>query len=102
MYRCYLICNGRIAWGEYLDCITCDEARAAARALLMSHPQSNSFTGTEVWKGATLVHRDECDDETGEPHQIASPFETAEATMYPTWRPTTARPIGMSVMMAHA
>ncbi len=55
-----------------------------------------------MWKGATLVHRDECDDETGEPHQIASPFETAEATMYPTWRPTTARPIGMSVMMAHA
>jgi hypothetical protein len=103
MYRCYLIRNGRIAWGEYLDSPTTDEAKASARALWMSHPNGNGFTGIEVWKGATLVHRDEWHaDQAGTPSPIASPFETAESTIYSTWRPTTARPIGMSVVMAHA
>jgi hypothetical protein len=99
MYRCYLIRNGRIAWGEDLDCDTTDDAKAGARALWISRPDSNSFTGLEVWKGATLVHLDGC--RAGEPCPIASPFETGESTIYSTWRPTTARPIGMSVMMTH-
>jgi hypothetical protein len=98
MYRCYLIRAGRIAWGEYLDCNTTDEARAGARALWMSHPQSNGFAGIEVWLGATMVHREY---QAGKPAPIASPFETAESTIYPTWRPTKSRPIGMSIM-AHA
>jgi hypothetical protein len=94
MYRCYLIRNGRIVWGENLDSPTADDAKAAARALWMSHPDSNDLTGIEVWKGATLVCRVE---QTGKPDPIASPFETAESTIYSTWRPTKARPIGLSV-----
>ena len=102
MYRCYLIRNRRIVWGQYLDCHTDDEATASARALWTSHPNGNSFSGIEVWMGATLVHREECyADETGKPEPVASPFETPESTIYSTWRPTTARPIGMSGM-AHA
>jgi hypothetical protein len=97
MYRCYLIRNGRIAWGEYIDFPTTEEAKLGARALWKSHPEGNSFTGIEVWKGATLVYGDEDHaDQAGTPEPIASPFETAESTIYATWRPTEARPIGMS------
>jgi hypothetical protein len=99
MYRCYLIRNGRIVWGENHDCHTTEEAKASARTLLMSHPHCNSFTGIEVWKGTTLVYRAEL--RSAQAASIASPFDTAESTIYPNWRPTKARPIGMSVM-AHA
>jgi DNA-binding XRE family transcriptional regulator len=99
MYRCYLLRNGRVAWAEDLDCHTTDEARACAQALLKSLPQGDGSTGIEVWKGATLVHRDECQaGQAWKPGPIVSPFETAESTIYSTWRPTTARPIGMSAM----
>ena len=100
MYRCYLIRDGRIAWGEYLECPTTDEAKALGHALRNSRGRSDSFDGIEVWHGESLVYND------GEPRdstaQTSSPFETAESTIYRTWRPTTARPLGMPVMMAHA
>ena len=99
MYRCYLIRNRRIVWGEYLDCHTTDEAAAAARTLWMYHPKCNSFDDIEVWHGATLIHRGECHtNEDGKSDPIASPFDSPESTIYRTWRPTTARPIGLSVM----
>lgn len=87
MYRCYLIRNGRIARGEDIDSPALDEAIAVARAMFGG--------GFEVWRGGALLHS-ERSDEMIDP--IASPFETAESTMFPTWRPTKARPIGMSIM----
>lgn len=93
MYRCYLIRDGRIARGEDIDRPTFEEAIADARATFGSD--------FEVWQGASLVHREKRHGRHDRPGPVASPFETAESTMYPTWRPTRSRPIGMAVM-AHA
>jgi hypothetical protein len=60
MYRCYLTRNGRIAWVEYLDCSTAEEAKANADTLIMMPRDGDSFTGFEVWKGISLVCRAEC------------------------------------------
>jgi hypothetical protein len=94
MYRCYLIRNGCIAWGEYLDCNTTEEAKILGHTLWDSHPQSDSFDGIEVWHGQSFVYSDGMCPTV----QTVSPFDTPESTIYPTWRPTTARPIGMLVM----
>jgi hypothetical protein len=88
--------KGLIVWGEDLDCNTTDEAAVSSRALWDSHPQSSSFDGIEIWHSQFLVYSD--GETTRSTAYTFSPFQTAESTIYPNWRPTKARPIGMPML----
>jgi hypothetical protein len=94
MYRCYLIRNGRIALGDDVDVDTLANALAHGRRLMTSRSARGTFSGMEIWSGATLVYSDTgYAGESGPAAAIVSPFQTAETTILPNWRPSLARPI---------
>ncbi len=94
MYRCYLIRNGRIALGDDADVDTLANALAHARRLMASPSAGGTFSGMEIWNGATLLYSDTgYAGESAAPAAIVSPFQTAESTILPNWRPSLARPI---------
>jgi hypothetical protein len=94
MYRCYLIRNGRIALGDDADVETLANALAHGRRLMASRCAGGPFCGMEIWSGATLVYSDAVyAGESAAPAVIFSPFQTAESTILPNWRPSLARPI---------
>jgi hypothetical protein len=92
MYRCYLIRNGRIVRGDYLDAATLEQAVTDARRLMAMHLRCGPFSGMEIWSGTALVYSDTpYGDTTGAPTPIDSPFDTPDTTMLPNWRPTLGR-----------
>jgi hypothetical protein len=92
MYRCYLIRNGRIALGDDVD--TLAHALDHGRHLMASRSAGGPFSGMEIWSGGTLVYTDTAyAGETAAPACIVSPFQTAESTILPNWRPSLARPL---------
>jgi hypothetical protein len=94
MYRCYLIRNGRIALGDDVDVDTLTNALAFGRRLMASRSAGGTFSGMEVWSGGTLVYSDTgYAGESGPPAPVVSPFQTAESTILPNWRPSLGRPI---------
>ena len=94
MYRCYLIRNGRIALGDDVDVDTLAHAMARGRRLMASRSAGGTCSGMEIWSGGTLVYSDTgYAGESAPPAAIASPFQTAESTILPNWRPSLARPI---------
>nr|WP_294504520.1 hypothetical protein [uncultured Rhodopila sp.] len=94
MYRCYLIRNGRIALGDDVDVDTLANALAHGRHLMASRSAGGTFSGMEIWSGGTLLYSDTgYAGESAAPAAIVSPFQTAETTMLPNWRPSLARPI---------
>jgi hypothetical protein len=94
MYRCYLIRDGRIARGDDFDVRTLWKAKALGRKLFALQPQTDNFSGIEIWQGASLLYSDQCHaHDTGRPAPIVSPFETSESTMFLTWRPCVVRPL---------
>nr|WP_294553595.1 hypothetical protein [uncultured Rhodopila sp.] len=94
MYRCYLIRNGRIALGDDVDVDTLASALAHGRRLIASRSAGGMFNGMEIWSGATLVYSDTgYAGESAAPAAVVSPFQTAESTILPNWRPSLARPI---------
>jgi hypothetical protein len=94
MYRCYLIRNGRIARGDDVDVDTLASALTHARSLMASRSAGGMFSGMEIWSGGTLVYSDTgYAGESAPPAAIVSPFQTAESTILPNWRPSLARPI---------
>jgi hypothetical protein len=94
MYRCYLIRNGRIAEGDDLDVETLASALDRGRRLIAERSKTGTFSGLEIWCGASLVYSDRCyAGDTGAPAAIDSPFLTRETTILPNWRPSSARPI---------
>lgn len=94
MYRCYLIRNGRIALGDDVDADTLANALTWGRRLMASRAAGGMFSGMEIWNGATLVYSDiGYAGETAAPAAIVSPFQTAESTILPNWRPSLARPL---------
>lgn len=96
MYRCYLICGGRIAKGDDLDVDTLNEAILHGRMLLATQPQSEHFIGIEIWRGTSLLYSDKCHaDDAGCQAPVVSPFQTGESTIFSTWRPSLARPLLM-------
>lgn len=96
MYRCYLICGGRIAKGDDLDVDTLDDAILSGRMLLATQPQADCFTGIEIWLGTSLLYSDKCHaDDAGCHVPVVSPFQTGESTLFSTWRPSFARPLLM-------
>jgi len=94
MYRCYLIRNGRIAIGDDLDGETLAKALAHGRRLIAARSKTETFSGMEIWCGASLVYSDACyADGDGTPPEIDSPFQTPESTILPNWRPSLGRSI---------
>jgi hypothetical protein len=94
MYRCYLIRDGRIARGDDFDVRTLWKAKALGRELFASQPQTDNFSGIEIWQGASLLYSNKCHaHDSGRPAPIVSPFETSESTMFLTWRPGVVRPL---------
>jgi len=92
MYRCYLIRNGRIARGDYLDAATLEQAVAEGRLLMAMQSRCGPFSGMEIWCGASLVYSDTpYAGAAGVPAPIDSPFDTPDTTILPTWRPTLGR-----------
>jgi hypothetical protein len=91
MYRCYLVRAGRIAVGYDLNADTIDEAIVRGRTLLAAQPESDHFSGIEIWHRARLLYSDDCyaDDARGS-GPVISPFQTREGTMVTTWRPSIA------------
>jgi hypothetical protein len=64
------------------------------RKLFALQPQTDNFSGIEIWQGASLLYSDQCHaHDTGRPAPIVSPFETSESTMFLTWRPCVVRPL---------
>lgn len=103
MYRCYFIRNGRIAAGEDLEADSVDEAVLAGRQRLTTHPQAASFSGIEIWCGASILHSDGCyGDGTECTAPIGSPFQTGESTMFPVCRPSVARSLLTTVWAAES
>jgi hypothetical protein len=94
MYRCYLIRKGRIALGDDADGKTLAEALAHGRRLIASQSPGGTFSGFEIWDGASMVYGDTAYANDADPAvAIESPFQTAESTILPNWRPSLARPI---------
>src|SRR3954452_16128154 len=92
MYRCYLIRNGRIVRGDYLDVATLEKAVAEARRLMAMQSRCGPFSGIEIWSGASLVYSDTpYANGMNVPMPIDSPFATPDSTILPTWRPTLGR-----------
>jgi hypothetical protein len=99
MYRLYLVRNGRIAWGRDMDVPAFASVEASGRTLWALHPECDNFEGIEIWHGPSLLYSDQCHaDDTRHPVHISSPFETADSTIYRTWRPTIARPLMMRAL----
>jgi hypothetical protein len=91
MYRCYLVRAGRIAVGCDLDADTIDEAITRGRRLLAAQPESDHFSGIEIWHRARLLHSDDgYADDARDSGPVTSPFQTGEATIFTTWRPSVA------------
>jgi hypothetical protein len=94
MFRCYFVENGRISWGDDLKASTLAEAIELAQSMRQASLKSDGAPGIEIWQGASLLYQDVHDaDWRRYSTPIVSPFDTAESTMYPTWRPTRARPL---------
>jgi hypothetical protein len=92
MYRCYLIRNGRIVRGDYLDGATLEKAVADARRLMAMQSRFGPFSGIEIWCGDSLVYSDTpYADVMGAPMPVDSPFATPDSTILPNWRPTLGR-----------
>jgi hypothetical protein len=91
MYRCYFVRAGRIAAGCDLDADTFDEALVRGRRLLAAQPESEQFSGIEIWHRARLLYSDDgYADDARASSPVISPFQTGEATIFTTWRPSVA------------
>src|ERR1700750_777022 len=94
MFRCYFVENGRISWGDDLKVSTLAEAIDLAQDLRQASLKSDKSPGIELWQGASLLYQDVHDaDRIQCSAPIVSPFDTPDSTIYPTWRPTHARPL---------
>jgi hypothetical protein len=83
LYRCYLIRNGRIELGYDINSKRLADVIAHGHAILEAQPQSDSFSGIEIWCGESRVYGDDCyADDTGHPTPVVSPFQTGESTMF--------------------
>ena len=57
MYRCYLVRDKRIAMGVDLDVDTLDGAVAQGHRLLGAQPETENFSGIEIWQGTSLLYK---------------------------------------------
>jgi hypothetical protein len=89
MYRCYLVRAGRIAVGYDLNADTIDEAIALGRRLLAAQPESEHFSGVEIWHRARLLYSDDCYADNARGSGLSSAhFKRAKAR----WSPPGVRP----------
>ena len=56
MYRCYLLCDGRIGLRDEADSETLDDAIARCIALLSAQAADDNFHGFEIWQGPSLIY----------------------------------------------
>ena len=56
MYRCYLLRNGRIAFGQIIEANSLEDTITASHDLLKQQPPTENFTGIEVWRGADFLY----------------------------------------------
>ena len=56
MYRCYLLCDGRIGLRDDADSETFDDAIARCVTLLSVQPADKNFHGFEIWQGTSLIY----------------------------------------------
>src|SRR5690349_5376319 len=94
MFRCYFVENGRISWGDHLKASTLAEAIEIGKDLRQAFFENVESPGMEIWQGGSLLYQDVHDAKRIRcSAPISSPFDTPESTIYPTWRPTRARPL---------
>jgi hypothetical protein len=94
MFRCYFIENGRISWGDDLSAPTLAEAIELGRDLRRAFFEGDHVPGMEIWQQGSLLYQDAREFARIQMSSaLRSPFDTAPSTMYPTWRPTRARPL---------
>jgi len=92
MFRCYLLNNGHIVWGQDLAASTIADAVASSQDLRAVLSTNDEPLATEIWQGTALLYYDACDTPlTRHSAPIVSLFNTVPGAMYCTWEPARDR-----------
>src|SRR5689334_1642519 len=92
MYRCYLLSNGHIVWGQDLAASTIAEAIASGQDLRAMLSKNDEPLAMEIWQGTSLLYHDAYDTLlTRHSAPVVSLFNTVPGAMYRPSEPARAR-----------